>query len=216
MDFEKQELPEENKAVEEATELSGELSADTLLEKAPKKPSGFESAFDWIELFMIYFSVGILIILCLFRHSPVVGSSMVPTLHNGDLLIVSQLMYTPECGDMIVCQSETYGLDKPLVKRVIATAGQTVSIDYENWKVTVDGKVLDEDYVNFEQGTIMKPSDYLTETFTVPKGKLFVMGDNRNHSADSRSSVIGLIDERYVLGKVKLKLYPFSDIEYYS
>ncbi len=218
MEFENQELPNEEGAdvAEEMTELSENISEGGEAENTPKAPSGFDAAFDWIELFMVYFSIGLFIILCLFRHSPVVGSSMEQTLHQGDILIVSQFMYTPECGDIIVCQSEVYGLEKPLVKRIIATSGQTVSIDYENWKVTVDGETLDEDYVNFEQDTVMKISDYLPDTFTVPEGMLFVMGDNRNHSADSRSSAIGFIDERYVLGKVKLKLYPFSDIEYYA
>ncbi len=217
MDFEKQDMPEgENEVAEDMTELPENGTNDGATAESPEKPSGFDSAFDWVELFMIYFSVGLLLILCLFRHSPVVGTSMVPTLHQGDLLIVSQFMYTPENGDMIVCQSESYGLDKPLVKRVIATAGQEVKIDYKNWTVTVDGKELDEGYVNFEQGVDMKHSDYLPETFTVPEGKLFVMGDNRNNSADSRNSYIGMIDERYVLGKVKLKLYPLSDIKYYD
>ncbi len=214
MDFEKQEFSE-NGLGDGVNEGSENGAQSELAEKLPEKPSGFDSAFDWIELFMVYFSVGILIILCLFRHSPVVGSSMLQTLHEGDILIISQI-YTPKNGDIIVCQSESYGLDKPLVKRIIATAGQTVTIDYENWRVTVDGEVLDEDYVNFEQGFSMKRSDYLPETFTVPEGKLFVMGDNRNYSADSRSSAVGFIDERYVLGKVKLKLYPFSDMKYYA
>ncbi len=184
--------------------------------QASKKPPLFDSIFDWIELFMIYFCIGVLLILCVFRHSPVIGGSMENTLHEGDLLIVSELPYTPKCGDVIVCQSESYGLEKPLVKRVIAVAGQEVSIDYETWTVTVDGQKLDESYVKFEEGKLMRPSDYLEGTFTVPEGSLFVMGDNRNNSADSRNSSVGFIDERYVLGKVKLKLYPLNEIEIYK
>ncbi len=191
-----------------------EKKSPTTTEEPPKL-NKFEAFFDWIELIAIYFSIGILIILCFFRHSPVIGSSMENTLHQNDIMIISIFNYTPKQGDIIVCQSETYGLDKPLVKRVIALAGQEVSIDYENWSVTVDGTKLDEAYVNFESDT-MHPSDYLPNTFTVPEGHIFVMGDNRNYSSDSRSSSIGFIDERYVLGKVKLKLLPISDFEYYQ
>ena len=155
-----------------------------------------------------------------FRHSPVVGTSMVPTLHNKDLLIVSQFMYTPKAGDIIVCQSETYGLETPLVKRIIATGGQKVSIDYKNWTVTVDGVTLNEDYINRPTASetdqpIMKPSDWLPSEFTVPEGYLFVMGDNRNGSTDSRSSSVGFIDERYVMGKVAVKIFPFKDFKIY-
>ncbi len=187
-------------------------------EEAPKekKPPLFDSLFTWVELFAVYFSIGILLILCFFGHSYVDGDSMNNSLFNNDMLIISKFNYTPKNGDIIVCQSsEDYGLEKPLVKRVIALAGQEVHIDYINWKVTVDGITLDESYVNFEEGKIMNPSNYLQETFTVPEGKVFVMGDNRNHSLDSRSEVIGFIDERYILGKVAVKIYPFSEFELY-
>lgn len=180
---------------------------------APKSGSTrLTDAFEWIEMFAIYFAIGISVFLLLFRHCPVVGASMNETLQDGDLLIVTDLLYSPEAGDIIVCQSQKYGLEKPLVKRIIATAGQTVSIDYKIWSVTVDGVALDEDYVKFIQGAPMLPSDHLEDTFTVPEGMLFVMGDNRNNSKDSRSSEIGFIDERYVVGKVALRLLPISEI----
>ncbi len=190
---------------------------DNNLEKIPdtgekKVPDKFSRIFEWIELFTLYFSIGLIILLLFFKHSPVVGISMNPTLNNGDILIVSTFNYTPKSGDIIVCQSEKYGLDTPLVKRIIATEGQTVTIDYENWSVTVDGIKLDEDYVNFTGG-IMKPSNYLDGTFTVPENHVFVMGDNRNASTDSRDSHVGFIDERYILGKVSLKLLPLSDFK---
>lgn len=175
-------------------------------------PDAFSRFFEWVEAFALYFAIGLVLILLFFRHSPVVGTSMVPTLGNGDMLIVSTFNYKPRTGDIIVCQSESYGLETPLVKRIIATEGQTVTIDYENWTVTVDGTVLREDYIN-KVPSAMKPSDYLSDTFTVPEGCVFVMGDNRNGSVDSRSSAVGFIDERYILGRVAVRLFPLSDFK---
>lgn len=170
----------------------------------------FERFFDYIELLAVYFSIGLVIILLFFRHCPVDGVSMQNTLSQNDLLIVSDVFYTPKTGDIIVCQSAEYGLDRPLVKRVIATSGQSVKIDYHNWEVSVDGKILDEDYVKRHLGTKMNSSDYLENEFVVPDGLVFVMGDNRNQSLDSRSSNVGLIDERFIIGEVKLRIFPIS------
>ena len=192
-------------------------ATDTIIEVEHERTDVFSKVFEWVETFTVYFAIGLFIILMFFRHSPVVGTSMVPTLHNNDLLIVSQFMYTPKAGDIIVCQSETYGLETPLVKRIIATGGQTVRIDYESWTVTVDGVTLSEDYINrpIASDNIMKPSDWLLSEFTVPEGYLFVMGDNRNGSTDSRSSSVGFIDERYVMDKVAVKLFPLKDFKIY-
>ena len=177
-------------------------------------PCRFSRFFEWVELFALCFAAGLTVLLLFFRHSPVVGLSMYPTLSEGDILIVSTFNYTPKNGDIIVCQSESYGLDTPLVKRVIATEGQTVTIDYESWTVTVDGVTLDEDYIN-KASVPMNPSNYLSDTFTVPENHIFVMGDNRNGSTDSRDERIGFIDERYVLGRVSVKLLPFSDFKFF-
>ena len=169
------------------------------------------TVFEWVEMFAIYFAVGITVLMIFFRHCPVNGESMMHTLNHEDLLILSTFNYTPENGDIIVCQSETYGLDRPLVKRVIAVGGQTVKIDYEKWTVAVDGVTLDEDYIWKWENKTMLQSNYLPTEFTVPEGFVFAMGDNRNNSRDSRDSMIGFIDERYVVGKVALRLLPFSD-----
>jgi len=180
-------------------------------QRANKSPSLLTAVFEWVEMFAIYLSIGIAILMIFIRHCPVNGKSMQNTLQDKDVLILSTFAYTPKNGDIIVCQSATYELDKPLVKRVIATEGQTVRIDYKNWEVTVDGVTLDEEYVLKDGSDIMRPSNYLPEEFTVPEGKLFVLGDHRNDSSDSRLERIGFIDERYVVGKVWLRVLPFSD-----
>ena len=184
-------------------------------EEMPQKSSGsgiFASLFEWVETLTLYFAIAMAVLTLLFTHSPVVGSSMYPTLEQGDILIIRKLGYTPKNGDIIVCQSEVYGMDKPLVKRVIATGGQTVEIDYKTWTVKVDGVTLDEDYINYKPDVYMNRSDYLPVKFTVPEGKVFVMGDNRNDSWDSRLETVGLIDERNVLGKVSFRLLPLRKI----
>ena len=184
-------------------------------EEMPQKSSGsgiFASLFEWVETLTLYFAIAMAVLTLLFTHSPVVGSSMYPTLEQGDILIIRKLGYTPKNGDIIVCQSEVYGMDKPLVKRVIATGGQTVEIDYNTWTVKVDGVTLDEDYINYKPDVYMTRSDYLPDKFTVPDGKVFVMGDNRNDSWDSRLETVGLIDERNVLGKVSFRLLPLRKI----
>ena len=205
--FETDEQNEEQSPPFETDEQNEEQMTPSMASKNKLK-----SIFEWLELFVIYFAIGITLLTLCFRHCPVVGSSMYPTLKNGEMLIIRQFMYSAKAGDIIVCQSESYGLETPLVKRVIATGGQTVSIDYENWTVTVDGKVLSEEYVNRENKP-MRESDYLEDTFTVPEGKLFVMGDNRNGSSDSRVEIIGFIDERTVIGKVAVRLLPISEFE---
>lgn len=136
------------------------------------------------------------------------GISMEPTLEERDRLVISNLFYTPETGDIVVLSDKT-GLDEALIKRIIALPGQTVDIN-ENGEVLVDGKILSEPYIaeliqEDHRGDMEYP-------VTVPEGKIFVMGDNRNHSTDSRYSSVGLVDEKEVLGRVIFRLLPFDKI----
>ena len=141
-----------------------------------------------------------------FRIIQVDGESMVPTLENGDKLVVWGAGYEPQRGDVVIVDSyPSYG--RPLVKRVIAKGGDTISIDYATGTVEVNGKVLEEDYI--AEPTYL---GYDVEfPYTVPEGTVFGMGDNRNASLDSRSSYVGCIDEQDILGKVLLCFLPFSD-----
>lgn len=165
-----------------------------------------KEAFEWYEALISAALILVLIFSFFFRIIQVDGQSMVPTLSHGDKLIVWGAGYVPQRGDVVIVDSYTaYG--KPLVKRIIAKGGDTVAIDYSTGTVQVNGEVLEEDY-------IAEPT-YLgfdvVYPYTVPEGTVFVMGDNRNASLDSRSSSVGCIDERDILGKVLICFLPFAD-----
>lgn len=170
------------------------------------------SIYDWLEIFTVSIAVVFILFSFVARIAVVDGNSMLPTLENGNKLIVRQLLYTPKQGDIIVCQSETYGLDKPLVKRIIATEGQTVRIDRLTWTVYVDDKPLKEEYVLKYPGEMFDLWSYSEDEITVSEGHVFVMGDNRNYSRDSRDFKIGQIDERYIVGKVIFRFTPLDKL----
>lgn len=152
-------------------------------------------------------AVLILVFTFVARIIVVSGPSMENTLQNGDAMLVWSLGYTPEQGDVVVLTKRSYQEDS-IVKRVIATEGQTVDIDYATGTVYVDGQPLEEDYIK-EQMQIPSYGEG-TNHITVPEGCLFVMGDNRNQSADSRYSGIGIVDERCVIGRAVMVLFPFA------
>ena len=169
-----------------------------------------ESLYDWVGTFVIALVVFTLIFTFAVRQVMVDGESMEPTLQHGNRLIISDIAYTPKTGDIVVVQANDIRPDKPIIKRVIATEGQTIDIDFDTWTVTVDGEVLDEDYIKYIDGRSMYNAGGCKYPYTVSDDCVFVMGDNRNNSNDSR--YCGEINEKYIIGKAYIRLFPFDEI----
>lgn len=165
------------------------------------------NVYEWIQCIIMALIVCVVVFVFFVRLVDVVGSSMYPTLENGDKMIVTDVFYKPKYGDIVVFQKDEYA-DYALVKRVIATEGQTVEIDFDRHIVYVDGKKLDEPYI--AEPTANKID--FTGIQVVPEGCVFVMGDNRNDSTDSRDERIGMVDTRDIIGKVVYVAFPFDNI----
>ncbi len=150
--------------------------------------------------------VSIVIMTFFFRTVTVKGSSMTDTLISKDKLIISTFCYTPTNGDIVVI---THGAmySQPIIKRVIATEGQNVSIDYTNGDVIIDGVIIEEDYI---KGTTIQLGNPVELPMTVPEGYVFVMGDNREGSSDSRTKRIDIIPVQNIVGKAVFRIYPFD------
>ena len=179
-------------------------------ERKPAEEQGFEkSLVQYLHDVVGMLSVIMILFLVFFRIIVVSGPSMKQTLLDGDyLLLVSSLFYRePQKGDIVVLSKQSYDNGKPIVKRVIATEGQIVDMDFENGLVYVDGYPLEEDYTN----TMTNLDEGAVFPQIVEEGCVFVMGDNRNNSKDSRSLEIGQVDKREILGRVALLLFPGTD-----
>ena len=162
-------------------------------------------AFDFVEMLVLTVTVVLLLSSFLVRHTLVDGDSMKNTLQNGQHLLISDVNYTPETGDIVVFTPlNSANHSTPFIKRVIAIAGQTVEI--RDGTVLVDGIAQAEEFLSLSKGR----SDY-PET-TVPVGFVFVLGDNRENSRDSRYPDVGMIDVRSILGKVICRVWPISGI----
>ena len=165
--------------------------------------------YEWVQALVCSVLVVVMLFTFVIRMIGVDGHSMVPTLQDGDrLLVLNSMLYDDyKYGDIVVLRKSSF-LSETIVKRVIATEGQTVDIDFSTGSVYVDGVLLKEDYINeltfTEEGTEFP--------LTVPEGSIFVMGDNRNHSNDSRDSRLGTVDSRYVIGKAVVLAFPGPDI----
>ncbi len=185
--------------------------------KKNKKLSFILSCYEWAETFIVALFCVILLFTFAVKFVTVSGSSMYETLHDGDRLLISDLFYKAKPGDIVVVDVSAnldlhreYGISSsaPYIKRVIAVEGQTVDIDPETWTVYVDGKAIDEPYVYHCDNNSMNidRSGRVSYPYTVSEGCVFVMGDNRNGSTDSR--YIDEIHEDYILGRAFFRLAP--------
>ena len=203
----------------------GNKSSPDKDEKTPQKLA--KSLFEWLETFAFAFAFVLVVFTFAFKIVTVNGESMNYTLAHNEKLIISNLFYEPQTGDIVIVSRERFG-QEPIVKRVIATEGQRVDIDFGKKEVRVDGVLLDEPYTVYQErditGTLIE-SDKMNKglcpaSFTVGKDCIFVMGDNRNNSTDSR--VQGTFDkvdgemiytgfmEEDVIGKVMIRVLPLN------
>ena len=165
--------------------------------------------YDWIQSLMAALIFCVLLFSLVLRLIDVSGPSMNPTLYEGDKILVSDLFYKPKAGDVVVFRNvNENNEEKALVKRIVATEGQEINIDFEKGVVYVDGEPLDEPYA---AEPIHSKLDFIGPK-TVPEGCVFVLGDNRNSSRDSRARSIDMVDERLIVGRVYAVVYPIGEI----
>ena len=174
-----------------------------------------QAVYEWLEALGTAIIIAMLIFTFLLRVNEVKGSSMLPTYTEGTRVIVQAIGYQPSAGDVVVIDATHTPLQEFVIKRIIATEGQTVDFDYESGAVLVDGQVVDETQFGLENGITGEPfSSFEVLEFpqTVPEGCVFVLGDNRAVSEDSRYQNVGMIDERNILGKAVFHLFPFQNL----
>ncbi len=217
--------PNEDALVQEGTEITADVTETETAPAAEKKPKKKGSLFNDIMEILETMMCSVFIILLLFtyfiRPVTVDGHSMQPTLNNGDRLVMYRLFYKPKAGDVVIINNhEAHVLDNDtviplethlvecLIKRVIAVSGQELYIDASVGEVWVDGELLEETYINEPVLTDDRAFSY---PITIPEGYVFVMGDNRNHSTDSRSPYVGLVAEEDVMGKAFFEYYAAED-----
>lgn len=180
---------------------------DMLSSRGKNKNRAYRELYEWVEVAVVSVLSIVVLFTFVFRFVGVDGNSMKPTLQHRDWLLVSGFLYEPKAGDVVVV-TQQQDPEHPLIKRIIATEHQEVDIDFDAGVVYVDGAALDEPYVNAPT-----TSKYdLNFPQTVPEGHVFLLGDNRNESLDSRSSAVGMVDERYIMGRAIFRLLPINQI----
>ena len=189
---------------------------DMIQTRPPTKDEGgssfIRSVMEWVETIMMAVVFVTVVFTFVARVITVDGISMEPTYYNGDRVLVTKLAGQAQQGDVVIVVG---ALEEPIIKRVVATEGQTVDFDPELGEVTVDGQPLPGSVFGIEDGITFVPDlpgMVLEFPQTVPEGCVFVLGDNRDNSTDSRFVTVGMVDQRNILGKVVFNLYPVSKI----
>lgn len=178
---------------------------------AAKSDGAISSIYDWIRCLIFAFTIVVICLTFVFRLVEVEGSSMDDTLSTQDKVVVTNFMYKPQNNDIIVI-SHGAAYENPIIKRVIATEGQTLKLDYAHEQVIVNGVVLNEPYI--KESTFSETFANYDIPEVIPEGKIFVMGDNRRVSLDSRNKKIGLVDVDDVIGKAQFVAFPFDHLGY--
>lgn len=187
------------------------LRMDEIEQREFPRDRGSTELYEWVRTLVGTVLAVVLLFTFAARIMLVDGQSMRETLQNGDALLVLNSIYcgTYRRGDIVIVRKESFDDGKPIVKRVIATAGQTVDIDFNAGIVRVDGQKLTEPYIR-EDTHLQEGTEF---PLTVPAGSVFVMGDNRNDSDDSRDPALGVVDTRYVIGRALFLAFPGKTAE---
>ena len=200
----------------ETLEEVDEINLSALEEDGAEPENGGlgKEIFEWVQAIVVAFVVAMFLRTFVFTMVYVDGQSMEPTLHHAERMIVSRIGNNSlEYGDVVIFRPKN-SPETPYVKRVIATEGQTVSFDFATGRTLVDGEVIDEPYImstiDFDKFGTFNP--YIKTEEVVPEGCIFVMGDNRNNSRDSRSEDVGMVSEDDVIGKAVLRVWPLDKI----
>ena len=222
---ENEQVSEEQKNVQKI--VNGEQAASNSASDAVPAADGAPSvvsveAYSWFDTILHAFLIIIAVFVLFTRMSTVDGDSMLPTLVDQQRLMITDFMYTPAHNDIVVVWAKNLPNDdddygKAIVKRVIGVSGDTIHIDYDNGRLYRNGELLPQemkDGVLWEDGhminTYTNRDEGLGGDFTVPEGCVFVMGDNRNNSTDSRSSMVGFVDVREIVGRAYLHVWPLN------
>lgn len=217
----KQEELSENETDAEFSEDAdiAEMTAGEVEKAEVSKP--FSNAVDWVCTFVFTAAAVLFLNLFLFRAITVDGTSMCDTLQDGDIVITTGFAYNPSFGDIVTIQadklvnSETKQFGEPIIKRVIGVAGDTIRFDLDKGEVYRNGELLTEDYIlgptnQWYTGWVENGKDYV-----VPEHCVFVLGDNRRVSHDSRDMrLIGFVDENYVMGKALVRIFPLNQMKW--
>ena len=201
------------KSTEDSRDESSAVCAAQPLSQAKgaaqsQNASAGSEVYDWLTALVSALVFCVVLFAFFIRIMGIIGPSMMPSLFDGDRVVLSNLFYEPKQGDIVILRKLQFD-EEPIVKRVIAVEGQTVDINFEKGIVYVDDEIQNEPYILEPTYT---PIDF-EGRITVPEGQVFVMGDNRNNSSDSRLNSIGCVDRRYIIGKLLLRVFPISSFQ---